>query len=55
MLGIGNPGPFEWLIILVLLLAMVFGVGLAVRIYRATGRPREPRGFDVEPPRRDPQ
>jgi hypothetical protein len=52
MPSIAMPGPIEWVIILLFLLAALFGVGLAVRLLR---KPREPRGFDVEPRRRDPQ
>jgi hypothetical protein len=46
-LALGMPGPFEWIIILVMLL----GGWLVLRALVRAGRPPERRGFDVEPPR----
>jgi hypothetical protein len=46
MLGIGMPGPFEWIIILVMLALAVGVVWLLIRAVRPP--PSGPRGFDVD-------
>ena len=50
MLAIGMPGPFEWVILLVLFTIIFGGLMIAFRIYRALGRPpRDPNDRDRRP------
>jgi hypothetical protein len=51
MLGLGMPGPFEWLIILIMLAIVVGVLWLLIR----AGRPASPRprGFEVNPHQSD--
>jgi hypothetical protein len=43
MLAIGMPGPFEWVVILVLLGIPVLALMLGFRIWRYTGRRNDER------------